>query len=57
MTILEFIEKRPKSSYGKHLRILDCSTHKNLGKWYENDNPYKIIKDIKVSEKYIWIFI
>ena len=57
MTILEFIEKRPKSSYGKHLRILDCSTHKNLGKWYENDNPHKVIKDMKVSEKYIWIFI
>ena len=57
MTVLEFIEKRPTSSYGKHIRILDHASHKSLGKWFDNDNPYRGIRDIKVSEKYIWIFI
>ena len=57
MNVLEFMEKRPKSTYGKHIRILDHKTHKNLGNWYDGDIPYKGIYDIKWTAKYIFIFV
>ena len=55
MTIHEYMETREKDTYGKRIRILDQKTHKSYGPWWEN--PHAIIKEIKVTAKYIFIFI
>lgn len=55
ITVLEFIENRPAKTFGKKVFILDNTTHKGLGKWY--DNAYKIIKDMKMNHKYLFIYV
>lgn len=55
VTVLNFIENRPAKTFGKKIFILDHKTHKGLGKWY--DNPYRVIKDMKMNDKYLFIFV
>lgn len=57
MTILQFIENRPTTTYNKHIRVMDFTTRKNLGKWYDGDNPYKKIKDVKITQRYIFLLV
>lgn len=54
-TVREYIENRPTELYGKKIRVLDVTTHKNLGEWLRNAD--KKIKDIKITEKIIFIFV
>lgn len=57
ITVLQFIENRPAKTFGKKIFILDHNTHKGLGKWYDNDNPYKAIRDMKMNSKYLFIYV
>jgi hypothetical protein len=57
MTILHFMENRPVSTYKKMVRVLDDTTHKNLGFWADGDTPDKFIKNIKVTKDYIFLFV
>lgn len=57
ITILQFIENRPSKTFGKKVCIVDNVTHKGLGHWYDNDNPYKIIKGMKMNSKYLFIYV
>lgn len=57
MTVLHFMENRPTSTYGKMVRVLDDTTHKNLGSWFEDDKPNRLVKNIKVTKEYIFLFI
>ena len=54
MTVREYVYTRPKEIYGKPIRILD-SNHKYIGQWWLF--PDYIIKEVKVTTKYIFIFI
>lgn len=55
MTVREYIESRPKTVYGKKIRILNAITKKNMGEWFENASAY--VLSAKVTTKYIFIFI
>lgn len=55
MTVREYIESRPRTVYGKKIRILNAITKKNMGGWVENANAY--VLSAKVTTKYIFIFI
>ena len=55
MKVSDFLDYRNPTR--KTLRVLDYNTHKNLGAWYENDNLNKIVKSIKVTNKYLFIFV
>ena len=57
MTVLHFMENRPISTYGKMIRILDNVTRKNLGFWADGNTPDKLIKNIKVTKDYIFLFV
>ena len=55
MTVREYIENRPTNLYGKKIRILDAGTHKNCGGWVTCSN--RIVKDVKITTKYIFIYV
>ena len=57
MTVLHFMENRPASTYGKMVRVLDDTTHRNLGSWFEDDKPSKLVKNIKVTKNYVFLFV
>ena len=57
ITVLTFIENRPAKTFGKKIFILDHKTHKGLGRWFDDDNPNKIIKDMKMNNKYLFIYV
>ena len=54
MTVKEYVYSRDKSIYGRQMRLLD-NNHKYMGQWWLF--PYKEVKEVKVTEKYIFIFI
>lgn len=54
MFVSDYIETR-KGKYGKRIRVLDYCTRRNLGHWWENS--YKKVVAIKVTEKYLFIFV
>ena len=55
ITVEYYLTNRNKATYYKQIRILDNSTHKNCGNWWENAN--KPIKNVKITQKYLFIFI
>ena len=56
MTVSEFLEGRNvKINDRKKIRILDHATHKSYGTWWEN--PHALIKEVKATSKYLFIFI
>jgi len=57
MTVLHFMENRPSSTYGKQIRVLDDTTHKSRGAWFEGENPYKLVKNIKNTEKIVFLMV
>ena len=56
MTVREFLDGRNISiNDRKKIRILDHITHKSYGPWWENS--YALIKEVKATDKYLFIFI
>jgi hypothetical protein len=51
------MENRPSSTYGKQIRVLDDTTHKSRGAWFEGENPYKLVKNIKNTEKIVFLMV
>ena len=56
-TVREFIEKYFKThSANKHIRLTDATTEKGVGDhWIHHEND--IVKKVKITDKYIFIFI
>jgi len=54
MTVKDYVYDRPKTLYGRPIRILN-SNHKYLGQWWMFSDSE--IKEIKITTKYIFIFI
>ena len=54
MTVREYIEQRAAGVYGKHLRIIKEGVSNPLP-WYYYQN--EIVKNVKVTSKYIFIYI
>lgn len=55
VTVARYINARDSIRYNKRIRVLDYDTHTNKGSWIDNEKAY--IKAIKVTPKYIFIFI
>lgn len=55
ITVLQFIENRPAKTFGKKVFILDWVTCKGIGKWYDNSD--RVIKDMKMNSKYLFIYV
>ena len=55
MTVKEYVLSRPKTVYGKKIRVLNAITKKNMGDWMENLSAY--VLSAKITTKYIFIFI
>ena len=55
VTVKELMEARPKKSYNKKVRVLDYTSNAYLGQWFENED--KIVKDFKITSKYIFIWV
>ena len=55
MTVKQYLEKRPKATYGKGIRILNNVTRRNMGGTIAHLSAS--VKNTKVTEKYIFIFI
>lgn len=55
LTVGRYVENRDKMSYNKQIRILDHRTHENLGNWMSNIDA--VVKDVKITAKYVFIFI
>jgi len=54
-TVADYVDVRDKNLYGKKIRVLESSTHKNLGAWWENAS--REVKEVKISMKYLFIFV
>ena len=57
LTVADYIDTRNSQSYGKTIRVLDEKTHRNMGNWWEKTNANRPVKNIKISPKYLYIFI
>lgn len=57
ITVKTYLEKRETATYGKKIRIVESGSHKSLGAWYEHDNALREVKEVKASEKYLFIFV
>ena len=57
ITVLEFIQNRPSKTFGKKIFIVNNITHKGMGKWFDDDNPHRVIKNMKMNDKYLFIYV
>ena len=55
LTVWEYMNNRDSKFYRKQIRLLDNETHKNLGYWW--DNSQAEVKSVKITSKYVFIFI
>lgn len=57
MTVKDYVMQRPIAIYGKKIRVIEKLPDgtQRTGVWYEYST--RIIKDIKVTSKWIFIFI
>lgn len=55
LTVEKYLKNRDSKTYNKQLRILESGSHKNCGDWLENKN--KEVKAVKITSKYLFIFI
>jgi len=57
ITVGAYTDIRDSRTYGKKIRVLDARTHRNIGEWYKDDVINRIVKDVKISGKYLFIFV
>ena len=57
MKVADYINERDPKSYGKTIRIIDEKTHRNMGNWWEKSNANREVKIVKISQKYLFIFV
>lgn len=57
LTVKTYLDKRDISTYGKKIRVVESGSHRCLGSWNENGNALKAVKEVKVSTKYLFIFV
>ena len=57
MKVADYINERDPKSYGKTIRIIDEKTHRNMGNWWEKANANREVKIVKISQKYLFIFV
>lgn len=57
MTVYEYITHRPAAVYGKRIRVIERlpDGFQRSGMWYEYKD--RIIKDVKITSKWIFIFV
>ena len=57
MTVKDYVMQRPIAIYGKRIRVIEKLPDgtQRTGVWHEYST--RIIKDIKVTSKWIFIFI
>ena len=57
MKVADYINERDPKSYGKTIRVIDKKTHRNMGNWWEKTNANREVKIVKISQKYLFIFV
>lgn len=57
MKVADYINERDPKSYGKTIRVIDEKTHRNMGNWWEKTNANREVKIVKISQKYLFIFV
>ena len=55
LTVLDYLNKRGNQSLNKRIRVLDNITHESRGSWA--DNALAQVKAVKITEKFLFIFI
>lgn len=55
LTVERYLAIRDSKTFHKQLRILDSKTHKNCGEWW--DNKDKVVKAVKITSKFLFIFV
>lgn len=57
MTVKDYVMQRPIAIYGKKIRVIEKSPDgtQKTGMWYEYQT--RIIKDVKITSKWIFVFV
>ena len=57
LTVKTYLDKRDISSYGKKIRIVESGSNRYLGSWHEHDNAIREVKEVKITSKFLFIYV